>query len=325
MSTRTPPLQTRSQFNRSWGNFATAADLPNASGAPLAAPFFSILEVGDTAYSVADGATYTCTSVGTAGGGDAVWSSGGGGGGGSGLLWSWNGIDTSQFDPTPVATAGQSGSLSVLPADVSLQRPVALLRMQVTWAGSGGALAFRVAPSEGLVLPSRYRVRFGIQGEDTNMYGGFWIYDASTWGANLHGTGLTFERNYIRSMLARGAGAGSIAPFIMAGGTPGWALRNEPEQGGSEVHANVAWGSAPGVPPAILLRLLGQGATGGGSTTAPVATVDRGRAIADSFTTGGSPNASFDGVALDSFGLCAMSGTLGTFNLYVDRIEIYAD
>lgn len=78
MALRTPPLQTRSQFGRSWGNFASATALPNASGAPLGAPFFSILEVGDTAYSVADGATYTCTSVGTVGGGDAVWSSGGG-------------------------------------------------------------------------------------------------------------------------------------------------------------------------------------------------------------------------------------------------------
>lgn len=44
-------------------------------------PFFSILEVGDTAYSVADGATYTCIAVGTASGGDAVWLAGGGGGG----------------------------------------------------------------------------------------------------------------------------------------------------------------------------------------------------------------------------------------------------
>lgn len=47
--------------------------MPNASGAPLGALFFSILEVGDTAYSVSDGATYTCANVGTAGGGDAEW------------------------------------------------------------------------------------------------------------------------------------------------------------------------------------------------------------------------------------------------------------
>lgn len=86
MALRTPPLQPRSQFERSWGNFASATALPNASGAPLSAPFFSILEVGDTAYSVADGATYTCTSVGTVGGGDAVWSSGGGGGTGASYL-----------------------------------------------------------------------------------------------------------------------------------------------------------------------------------------------------------------------------------------------
>lgn len=73
MSTRTPNLQTRSQYQRNWGNYATSADLPNATGLPLAANEFSKLEAGDQAYSVGDAATYTCTAVGTVGGGDATW------------------------------------------------------------------------------------------------------------------------------------------------------------------------------------------------------------------------------------------------------------
>jgi hypothetical protein len=81
MATRTPTLQPRNQHHRDWGNYATAADLPNASGAPLAAGDF-VLEVGDTAYVSADTQRYHCTAVGTAGGGDAVWSSGGGSSGG---------------------------------------------------------------------------------------------------------------------------------------------------------------------------------------------------------------------------------------------------
>lgn len=71
MATRTPPLQTRSQFGDNWGNFATEALLPNAAGAPLSAMLFPILEVGDFAYS--QGRKYVCTSPGTAGGGDALW------------------------------------------------------------------------------------------------------------------------------------------------------------------------------------------------------------------------------------------------------------
>jgi len=127
MSTRTPPLQTRSQFGRSWGNFASATALPNASGAPLSAPFFSILEVGDTAYSVADGATYTCTNVGTAGGGDAVWSSGGGGGGPSILT---------EVRRTVVPIAGGSGNdASVNLSAVTVFANAAVVRTTVPNSG----------------------------------------------------------------------------------------------------------------------------------------------------------------------------------------------
>lgn len=68
-------------FHRNWGNFADPTLLPNASGAALPVAAFA-LEVGDQAYSISDGLTYTCTNVGTPGGADAVWSSGGGGSGG---------------------------------------------------------------------------------------------------------------------------------------------------------------------------------------------------------------------------------------------------
>jgi hypothetical protein len=73
MATRTPGLQTRSQFGNYWGVYATAPLLPNASiPSALAAPQFK-LEQGDIAYVQGVG-FYQCDSAGTAGAGDAVWS-----------------------------------------------------------------------------------------------------------------------------------------------------------------------------------------------------------------------------------------------------------
>lgn len=86
MALRTPPLQARSRFHAYWGSYATANDLPNAPGNPLAAAAF-VLEAGDVAYSVADATLYVCTAQGTAGGGDATWSSLGGGGGAAGASY----------------------------------------------------------------------------------------------------------------------------------------------------------------------------------------------------------------------------------------------
>ena len=80
MATRTPGLQARNQEHRDWGNYGSLALLPNGSGAALADPEFSKMEVGDTAYVIGGGRAY-CTSVGTVGGADAVWALGGGGGG----------------------------------------------------------------------------------------------------------------------------------------------------------------------------------------------------------------------------------------------------
>lgn len=78
MATRTPGLQNRSQYGSYWGQYASAADLPNASGNPLANPYFAQLEAGDIAF-VTGGTLYVCISAGTLSGSDAVWSAAGGG------------------------------------------------------------------------------------------------------------------------------------------------------------------------------------------------------------------------------------------------------
>jgi len=79
MATRTPSLQARSRFHHYWGQYATAATLPNATGNPIGAPYFAELEVGDVAYVTGLAELYQCTSVGTSGIGDAVWTSAGAG------------------------------------------------------------------------------------------------------------------------------------------------------------------------------------------------------------------------------------------------------
>lgn len=78
MATRTPGLQTRSQFHRYWGAFADGVSgLPNQAGNPLVAAQFT-LEAGDAAFNTGTVAgapgEYVCFDPGTAGGGDAVWS-----------------------------------------------------------------------------------------------------------------------------------------------------------------------------------------------------------------------------------------------------------
>jgi len=73
MSTTTPGAQTRSQFTRDWGNYASLAACPKASGTAVAINLTSgVLEVGDTAYITGTGPCH-CTSAGTAGVNDAVW------------------------------------------------------------------------------------------------------------------------------------------------------------------------------------------------------------------------------------------------------------
>jgi hypothetical protein len=81
MASRTPRLQLRSQYNPHWGEFATAADLPNTAGNPLSASAL-VLQPGDLAFVTGDG-TYECVTAGAAAATPpAVWQKTGGGGGG---------------------------------------------------------------------------------------------------------------------------------------------------------------------------------------------------------------------------------------------------
>jgi len=81
MAAKTPPGlgtvvgQTRTQYQRNWGNFVDDTTVPNGSAAALAPPGFSKLEVGDLCYveGGANPGVYYCSSVGTVGGADAIW------------------------------------------------------------------------------------------------------------------------------------------------------------------------------------------------------------------------------------------------------------
>ena len=76
-STLFPDGQVREEYGNYWGAYATAAELPNASGNVLVLADF-VLEAGDTGFVTGVGA-FTCTSAGAAGAGDAVWTQTGAG------------------------------------------------------------------------------------------------------------------------------------------------------------------------------------------------------------------------------------------------------
>lgn len=76
MASRTPSNQTRSQYGRDWGNYATIAECPNApSYAGASNKISGVLEVGDTAWVTGVGRVF-CRAPGTAGSLDAVWGTG---------------------------------------------------------------------------------------------------------------------------------------------------------------------------------------------------------------------------------------------------------
>jgi len=70
-STAFPSGQLRQGFGRNWGNYVSAATLPNASGNALSLAHFT-LEEGDCAWVVGD-QLWECIDPGTAGGTDALW------------------------------------------------------------------------------------------------------------------------------------------------------------------------------------------------------------------------------------------------------------
>lgn len=72
MSTRTPILQDRNNYQRDWGNWKSLEELPNAVAQPLSAEKFT-LEAGDVACVEGTSRRVYCYAPGTVGGGDAVW------------------------------------------------------------------------------------------------------------------------------------------------------------------------------------------------------------------------------------------------------------
>lgn len=78
MSTRTPGAsalfpggQARQGYQPHWGEYASSATLPNATGNTLSVARFT-LQAGDVAYVTGVG-LYVCFDAGTANGSDAVW------------------------------------------------------------------------------------------------------------------------------------------------------------------------------------------------------------------------------------------------------------
>lgn len=242
--------------------------------------------------------------------------------GGSAPLWAWNGTDTSQFDPVPMATSGQSIALSVLAPDATQNRPTAVLNLAVTWTGGGGGLAIRLADT--LVLPNRFRVVMGITQVDSNVRGGPFFYNGASWGGTLLGGGTTFGAGLTRQVLARTGAA--FPPFDLPPTTPAFAAVDGTEsKGGIQVEMSVAkLDGSGGNAPAFVARL-----TSKGSSNIPdvvdTYTLDRGNFFGTGLQ-GSTPVAAFTDVAIDSFGLVFQSvSSLGTYNVKVDRLEIWAD
>lgn len=247
-----------------------------------------------------------------------------GGGGGSTLLWEWNGVDTSQFDPTPVATAGQSGVLSVLPVDHAANRPTPVLNIANTYTGAGGAMAFRLL--ENPQVGSRFRVVLGLTGIDSGTRGGIFFFNGASWDPatpDVLGGGTTFGSTVTRQVIAR-PGA-SFAPFDLPGSTPSFGDIDATEGNGgliADMRITKLDGFG-GQAPAFLARLTHQG-SGNIPDATDTYTLTRGSFFGTGAQTS-TPNAAFVDQPIDSFGLVFQSNSLGTHNVKIDRFEIWSD
>lgn len=131
------------------GSFASAAQLPNVSGATQQN---ATLETGDVAYVV--DRLYVCT---TATVGAAVWLALTNDAAGSRRLWQWNGVDTSQFTEITRDT-GVDGSLGV---ENHPDYGFPVLKFEKAAVGNAGFVVFNI---NDFVLPSsgRFLVRARI-------------------------------------------------------------------------------------------------------------------------------------------------------------------
>jgi len=72
MATRNPAIQSRSQQQRNWGNYASLVECPNGALSTATLSDLGPLEEGDQAYVTSLGSV-ECSSAGTPGALDAVW------------------------------------------------------------------------------------------------------------------------------------------------------------------------------------------------------------------------------------------------------------
>jgi hypothetical protein len=105
MATRSP-----TDKHHYWGQFATAADLPNVAGAALQSSF---LNDGDTAYVNGTSRLYVCVYEGE---GVAVWNPFGNDGSSVDIAFQWNGVDVSQFEASAAFSSFDSEALVATPS-----------------------------------------------------------------------------------------------------------------------------------------------------------------------------------------------------------------
>lgn len=201
MSRANPNAQQRNQYGRDWGNYSSPSVLPNCSGWVGSSTNF--LEAGDTAYVTTTSAgRYHCTSAGTPGLLDAVWTR------------------TGEIPPNtvlfemPISAAAVGSPVFVRdevnnplvpasaaspPAVVNIQAGPTLiekaLRLECTGGLSAGGWLFPLAT--GALPPEGFVVEILYSGMDGSNIGGFVmpLADFSS-GTTVEGLGVMFSQLY---------------------------------------------------------------------------------------------------------------------------------
>lgn len=238
-------------------------------------------------------------------------------------IWEWNGQNVSQFDAAnPVFNTGQSGSIAFGTGSLAVNKVSTSIDITGTWTGSGGAVAYRVATSEGLTLPERFRIRLGLGAIPSGIRIGFMFYDPGTWSAaNLLAGAISLYPAAIYPLSARGSAAGApFAPFNFPGATYSFANQFTNDFGETlcEWDCVLIKGSG-GNKPAIMLH--GQTLSSYGTTSNASITVDRGILIGNG-SYNDPINAVFNNATLSGFAVVAMSTALGTYTAKITRLQI---
>jgi hypothetical protein len=244
----------------------------------------------------------------------------GGGGGGSNIIWEWNGTDTTQFDPvvlssTPASTLilGTSGP------DLATNKTSTTLDVTAAWT-SNTVAAYRVSPSEGLVLPERFRLRLGLSMVDyDHIRIGFLFFDPTTWGAGLLGGGMTYGNTFIQWILAAGAAA-AIQPFTPQGPTANFCSTGYLDKFGGtlcEWDCTLRPGDA-GNPPSVACYGSSLGSVNGDGYTV---VADRGRLIGDG-NLGGPTGAGLNGASLTGLAIVVNSNNAPGGVAKISRLQV---